>query len=524
LASADRTEALNGFRARYNISGQVTQLLIAGGVALAVLIAAVIAIPFHETKTSATQAGAVTNTGPDDTSGGSTAASLPAVPGAASAKPGATVSGSHVPSSSTPANATTGVSSFGTAPSKFVTAKAPGITKDTIYIGVGFSSQAAAGDRAIGAAGAAPSYDTRNVFNATIDYANKHGGFAGRKLKALYYDYNLTTDSNTQDQSACAFWTQDNKVFALGGGNDILNSCGQKAGALSIGAGPATSTTYKKYPHLISPDEIAFDRLGFVTVSGLKKAGYFTGKLGLVTWDDPQYKLAVTQGYTPAFKKFNVKVDQTAYIMVPQQIGALGDMTAAVSSAIAKFKSLGIDHVIIQDGPAGVWAGTGLTFEWMNQAKSQNYYPRYGQNTYNSPGWDVLPADQMNNALAIDQSDYAVKFDEGWKVNKFREDCFKIQSDAGYPPNRNNLNDQAIAGATCDITFLLQRVVNSLPHITVANFVDSVQHLGTSMPSALVYGTKLFPGRRDGGNMVRTSQYLQSCRCLKFKGKPYYSD
>jgi hypothetical protein len=515
----------NGLRVRYNVSGQMAQLLLAGGLALAVLIAAVIAIPLHGTKTSATQAANVTPTGPDAEA--STSSEPGAVPSAASSVPskaGAVVPGTQAGNSSAPANTSTGVSSFGAHPSKFVAAKAPGITKDYIYIGVGYSSQAAAGDRAIGAAGAAPSYDTRNVFNATIDYANKHGGFAGRKLKAIYYDYNLTTDADTQDQSACAYWTQDNKVFAMGGGNDILNSCGQKAGALSVGAGPATSKTYKKYPNLISPDEIAFDRLGFVTVSGLKKAGYFTGKLGFVTWDDPQYKLAWTSGYTPAFQKFGVKVDQTAFILVPQQIGALGDMTAAVSSAIAKFKSLGIDHVIIQDGPAGVWAGTGLTFEWMNQANSQNYHPRYGQNTYNSPGWDVLPADQMDHALAIDQSDYAVKFDEGWKVNKFREDCFKIQSDAGYPPNRSNLNDQAIAGATCDITFLLQRIINSMSLITVKGFVDAVQRLGTSMPSALVYGTKLFPGRRDGGNMVRTSEYLQSCRCLKFKGKPYYSD
>jgi hypothetical protein len=524
MATAD--QGFNGFRARHNISGQMAQLLGAGLVAMAVLVAAVIAIPVRGSKTASTQAGSFTPSGQEANGGAaSSPGSVPSAASVAASKAGATASGSHGPSSFTSANTTTGVSSFGTAPSKFVAARAPGITKDTVYFGFGYSSQAAAGDRAIGAAGAAPSYDTRNVFNATIDYANKHGGFAGRKLKGLYYDYNLTTDNDTQDQSACAYWTQDNKVFAMDGGKtDILKSCANKAGAISLTAGAATSTTYKKFPNLIATDEIAFDRLGFVTVSGLKKAGYFAGKLGFVTWDDPQYKLTWTRGYEPAFKKFNVRVDQTAFIMVPQQIGALGDMTAAVSSAIAKFKSLGIDHVIIQDGPAGVWAGTGLTFEWMNQAKSQNYYPRYGQNTYNSPGWDVLPADQMNNALAIDQSDYTIKFDEGWKVNKFREDCFKIQSDAGYPPSRSNLNDQAIAGATCDIVFMLQRVINSLPMITVSRFVDAVQHLGTSMPSAIVYGTKLFPGRRDGGNMVRTSQYFQSCRCLKFKGKPYYSD
>lgn len=44
------------------------------------------------------------------------------------------------------------------------------------------------------------------------------------------------------------------------------------------------------------------------------------------------------------------------------------------------------------------------------------------------------------------------------------------------------------------------------------------------MAREFVYGTKLFPGRRDGGNMVRTEEYFESCRCLKYKGPPSYSD
>lgn len=503
----------------------MTQLLLAGGLALIVLIAAVIALPLSGSKQTAREVSG--NALSEDTDQGTVDTGLAGTPNSKRAAGGAAATAESGGGSAAPAAASTGVAAFGSAsrPSKFVAAKAPGITKTAIYIGVGYSSQAAAGDRAIGAAGAAPSYDTRDVFNATIDYANKHGGFAGRKLKALYYDYNLTTDNDTQDQSACAFYTQDNKVFAMDGGkSEILKACAERAGGLAIGAGPATSQTYTKYPHLIDPVAISFDRLGSVTATGLYRAKYFTGKLGFVTWDDPIYKLAANQGYFPTFKKYNIKVDQTAYIMVPQQIGALGDMTAAVSSAVAKFKSLGIDHVIIQDGPAGVWAGTGLTFEWMNQAKSQRYYPRYGQNTYNSPGWDVLPADQMDRALAIDQSDYDKKFDAGWKVNKFREDCYKIQRDAGYPVSSSNANDEVIAGASCDIVFFLQRVINGLGFITSDNFIQAAQKLGTSMPSALVYGTKLFPGRRDGGNMVRTEEYFESCRCLKYKGPPYYSD
>jgi hypothetical protein len=54
--------------------------------------------------------------------------------------------------------------------------------------------------------------------------------------------------------------------------------------------------------------------------------------------------------------------------------------------------------------------------------------------------------------------------------------------------------------------------------------VKVVTGFGTSLGSAFVYGTKFFPGRRDGGDMVRTEIYKQSCRCLQFLGKPYWAD
>jgi len=457
------------------------------------------------------------------TSGGAAGGSA-GLSGGATAS-GGSDSGSSSGGSSAVGGGSTGAGSSPSAggPSRLTPSSAPGVTNSTIYIGVGYSSQSASADKAIGAAGAAPSYDTRNVLNAVINYANAHGGFAGRKLQALYYDYNLTTDSSTQDQSACAFWNQDNKTFAIEGAHPLLISCGQRAGELVVGAGSATESTFRQYPNLIDPEGTALDRLGNVTSAGLYKAGYFTGKLGLVTWDDPNYRATITNGYLPFLSAHHITPAQVTYIAVPQQVGALGDMSAAVSSAVAKFKALGIDHVIIQDGAAGVWAGTGLTFEWMNQAKSQGYHPRYGQNTLNSPGWSVLPADEMNNALAIDDADEDPSKDAGWHTNQARQSCFSIEAAAGYPVNTSNQNDEGIAAESCDYVFFLQRVINSLSSLTVANFLTAAQNLGTSFQPAVVYGTKLSPGIRDGGDEFRTEEYFQSCSCLKYQGTPYFT-
>ena len=496
----------------------------AGLVALVVLVAAVVALPRSSTKQTGAQASDVVGS----TEG--TAGSPSAAPSSKSgnAKTGVAASEGRGQSSIAGTAAAPGTVPFApTKPSRFVPARAPGITSSTIYIGISYSSQAAAANRAVGAAGAAQSYDGRDVFNVAVDYANKHGGFAGRKLVPVYYDRSVANDANAEDQSTCAKFTQDNKVFIMAAGRDILDACAEKAGAVAFGSptqNSATSQTYAKYAHLIDPWDASMDRLSAVTANGLYRAKYFAGKLGIVTWDDPIYRLALQNGYVPVLRKYHVPIVQTAFVAEPQSFGAIGDSAAAVSSAVAKFKSLGIDHVIIQDGPAGVFGSAGLTFEWMNQAKSQRYYPRYGENFNNAPGWSVLPSDQQDHLLAVDSNDLDKIYDSGWHTNTTREQCYKMQAEAGYPVSSSNLNDELAAATACDVTFFLQRVVNGMSLITTQGFVDATQRLGTSLRSASVFGTKLFPGRRDGGGVVRTEEYFASCTCLKYLGPPDFSN
>jgi hypothetical protein len=402
---------------------------------------------------------------------------------------------------------------------------APGITASTINLGFEYSTTTGAADRAVGVAGAAPSYDFRDVMNAAINYANKHGGFAGRKLQGIYYDLNVANPRESEDQAACAKFTEDNKVFAMQGQTDILRACAEKAGAVSLVSGNEIESTFHKYPHFVDPSAIRLDRMGPVTVGGLYKAGYFTGKLGLITWDEPNYRYAMTNGYLPALAAHGIKpAAPPAYIGVPQQVGAIGDMTAEVSSVVTKFRSLGIDHVIIQDGTAGVWAGGGITLEFMNNAKSQHYYPRYGENTYNLPGSSELPSDEQNNLLAILDADESAKNDAGWHMNAAREKCFKIQAEAGIPVSESNDNDESLAALACDVVFFLQQVINQLPVLSSDAFVSEVQKLGTSFKPAFVYGTRFFQGRLDGSDSVRTVHYYSSCQCLKFAGPPYQPD
>lgn len=479
-------------------------------------------------STAGTTSGDSGFTVPSTAAGGGTAAaggtSATSSTGSAVIGTGSSPAGTTTGTGQTSSTGGTTTRSGGSAPGS-PAVEAPGITASTIYLGFEYSTTSGGVDKAIGAAGAAPSYDFRDVMNAAIDYANKNGGFAGRKLQGVYYDINVANNRQSEDQAACSKFTQDNKVFAMQGQTDVLRQCAENAGAVSMLSGNEVASTFRKYPHFVDPISVRLDRLGPVTVGGLYKAGYFSGKVGLITWDDPNYRFAMTNGYLPALAHYGIKpATPPIYVSVTQDANSIAALSSQMASAVQKFKTLGVDHVIIQDGTAGVWAGGGLTLEFMNNAKSQRYYPRYGENAYNLPGSTDLPADEQNHLIAILDADEDPKNDAGWHQNVQREKCFKIQAEAGLPVSESNDNDEGLAAQACDVVFFLQQVINQLPVLSTDALVSQVQKLGTSFKSAFVYGTRFFPGRLDGSDQVRQAQYYQSCGCLKFSGPPYQPD
>jgi len=462
---------------------------------------------------TAPSGGAIAPGGASPGAGALTGAAVSSAPGGASAGTGAGGAGG----------------SYGGAAASGASGRnGPGVTATTINVGVTYCTSCAAADQAVGAAGAAPSYDYRNVFDAVANYANAHGGFAGRKLQPIYYNQNVAQPAQQTSEAECATWTQDHKVFALFASqntDDIVRTCAEKAGAISVGAESAEiGPTFTKYPHYVDLGGVGLDQLAGITVRGLARARYFTGKFGLVTWDDPAYHYAVSHGYYPALQAVGVKVLQTAYITVPADANSLADSNASVSSAVTKFRAMGIDHVIVQDGAAGVFGGGGLTLEWMNQAKSQHYYPRYGQNFENVPGWSIYPSDEMNNAIAVDQNDLDRSRDADWHINSTREHCYQIEASAGYPVKQDNINDELAAASACDLVFMFQRLMKTMSLITADAFMAGVNGLGTSYPSSEVYGTKFAPSLHGGGGMVRTEEYFASCQCLHYLTAPYYAD
>lgn len=419
----------------------------------------------------------------------------------------------------------TNTTGSGTAAGPSAAAVAPGITADKIFLGIAYFPDAAAGNAALGAAGA-NSGDQRDYSNAVIADLNSRGGILGRKVVPIYHEYRSGEPIDPQHEAACQRWTKDNKVFAILFRGRILQECAQKAGILITSGDGEAGPTYDRVPNLVDPAAVRLERLGQATVSGLHRENYFektpdwpTGKIGVITWQDPSYEFGVKQGYLPALAKLGLKSDMERYVVVSQQVGSAADSSSAVSSAVLAFRSAGIDHVLIQDGAAGVFGLGGLTLLFLNNAKSQNYFPRYGFNANNVPGFSIYPADQQRGMLAVDFSDYMPSQDDGIAPNPARERCHSVLKKGGVTPS-----DQATfatAAAACDSVWFVETLLKKASSPTLQGVLQAAAALGTSYPSPLVYGTRLTGSQRDGAHLARNARYDSGCSCMRYTTKPY---
>jgi hypothetical protein len=276
---------------------------------------------------------------------------------------------------------------------------------------------------------------------------------------------------------------------------------------------------------MVDPGAVRLERLAASTVSGLDQQSYFkpttewpTGKVGLISWDNPSYRYGVTSGYVPALKKLG-RTAQTSYVAIPQSANSIADAGAAVSSAVLSFKAAGIDHVFIQDGPAGVFGGAGLTLLFLNNAKSQSYRPRYGFNANNVPGYSIYPSDQQHGMLAVDYTDYMPEQDAGIAPSAGRQHCFDIMKKHGVTPS--DQNTYGTAASACDQIWFLEALLDRATAPTLQAVLAVVDGLGTAYRSPLVYGSRLGPGQHDGGYLARSSMYDDTCKCMKYTSKPY---
>jgi len=197
----------------------------------------------------------------------------------------------------------------------------PGVTADSIYIGLSYATNNAA-NGAIGAPGLTQG-DPKAQDQAMMDDINAHGGIAGRKLVGVFHpvDPNSSSPWDVIDQQSCDDWTQDHKIFAALAeplaDSDTMASCLDKRGVALITTALSTSDAarFRRLPAYVELTSMGLDRIAQAEVDALQAQNWFSGwdnvngvpaqtkaKVGIVTFEGAAWSHAVDQVMVPALR------------------------------------------------------------------------------------------------------------------------------------------------------------------------------------------------------------------------------
>lgn len=374
--------------------------------------------------------------------------------------------------------------------------------------------------------------DTRAQQDAVIKYMNEHGGIGGQSIVPRYtqYDPNNTAPFDAQLQAMCDDWTADNHVFAAVFAwtvePDALMECmARRKTPLVFGSVPEQCAScvdqvyLQKYPDILyAPTTYEMTSMSKALVTGLVKQSYFgaSPKVGLLRWDLPSFTRASDNGLKPALKAAGYTIPPGDEIKVkwPASNSEIGDTASAIQSAVLRFSTDNVTHVLFLDTGFGA-----LATLFMEGAESQQYRPRYGLNSGSRPDTvrQNVNANQLRGALGIGWapgSDVADPQDPG--ANAEQTLCGQILSAAGQ--RSADRNARFVAFGVCSSLFFLKQALEAAPEVSVAGLRAGVDSLDRSYRPAVPLQTRFGPARHFGVASYRLLAYADTCSCFEYRG------
>lgn len=250
-------------------------------------------------------------------------------------------------------NAATATTAAG---SETVTGPAPGVTADTIKVGITYIDFEPIKDLTKIRHG-----DYPGSYKALIDDLNAKGGIHGRKVVPVFAPVSpIGTDSA---DAACVKLTQDEKVFVvMGYFQDDTILCPVEAHETAVLGGTMTTERLAraKAPWFTTDPGGDSDQDAIRT---LAEKGELTGKLGVVATNKGEQ--ALHGEAEPLLKELGVTPTDVAVIDAPEDDAAA--QNAAVQVIAERFRSKGIKKVLVY-GQAGI--------TWANGAAGLDYRPQ----------------------------------------------------------------------------------------------------------------------------------------------------
>ena len=397
--------------------------------------------------------------------------------------------------------------------------------KCTVKVGVTYSSDVNAALAGAGNPGAAAQYGNyvkalQAEYQAGADYMNSNGGLGGCQVELAYYDFHtLSSDGfDAESQRECTSLAEDQHVniaFIYGLESKTIIDCMAKHKIpISYHGGEYTvpnDRDYKDYKgYLYQETGISTDRWA-PFMDFLNGAGYFDkgSKVGILLADDGNgnNQHLINDIWKPRLAALGYPNPSVFTYSQLKSYAAIGDTQAQMSAAVLQMKTAGIDHVIATPDSGNV------TLFFPQQAESQDYHPRYAFTSVNYPElMKNVPEDQAARSMSvsfmiIDAENPGQMATNAPNASRTRCDTlFKGKTGGGPAPF-----------LFCDFMNVAGAALKGARQIDAATLQAGVEALGTSMPGAANYGgTRLGPGRYDGGTTVRVMQWDSAIKDYRY--------
>lgn len=507
------------------MTARSTWVAVAAAVVLTASVVAVVAVDDDDNgdRARATAATGTTAPVPDvsttvPASGEVDASTTPTAP---VGSPGPGVGGASSPQATTTTTTTAGAAGTqGAGPARL----AKGVTDDTIALGFIDASDVGAANQAVGGSSARAGETPRKSYGQPlIDWFNKHGGVASRRIVPVWADVKVTPNNTTaaNRQAVCATFTQDNKVYAAQAFSAVLYpdtlECMRRAGTLVMGSAlfnySLDDQAFRMWPSVYMPFSLGLDRMMRLEVAALAGAGYFDrdGRLGVVRYRSEAAQRAVETVLKPALKARGVTVEEEAAVTPTESVDSFAQTQAEMQSVVLRFRAAGISHVLFAIGSQGFASRSFATV-----AEQQSYRPRYAFNSGENPG--AVPGSEPNpqyeRSVLVSWSSWDRGWEDGPSKSPRGRECLDILRQEGRPPPRDGLMGQFFV-YYCDNLFLMRDALQGVTDFTSTSFGQAMSRLAPWQP-AETYSSHLPGGRHDGASAYRVATYQPACGCFNF--------
>ncbi|MCW2587545.1 MAG: hypothetical protein JWN55_3061, partial [Frankiales bacterium] len=392
----------------------------------------------------------------------------------------------------------------------------PGVTATSVAVGVMIADDTKAANSALGA-GAVTHGDEEAEYRAAVEDLNRRGGAAGRKVTLVEFHFDMTTGASTDaiEQQACSYFTEDHRVAVVLNAplTDVGLQCLSTRGVAVFGTSLSDSTdqTFARFPRYLEPLAMSLSRLVVNYADGMHALGFLpaNAKVGLLSFDVPRFVRATAQ-LRQALARHGRTLHEVAAVKYAEQQSELGQQSADISSAVLRFRSSGITHVLFLD-PSGV---SELLF--MNNAESQHYRPRYGfgQSMAAALRSTGVPAAQFVNSVTVG---WFPRLDgvRGATYPPAEKACLELFTRRGISFDSDNARRHA--GDICDSFSFFALAVSRVRGALNADTLVAAARSAPPLSTAGTYRVALTGGRTDGVDLVRYSAYVADCDCWQYR-------